>query len=188
MTMVGALLPVAGSAGSALTLGSNLRQPVPPRWRSSTRCSPLRSRRWPGPSSSGWPRASRRCSAASRARSPAWWRSCRRRASRRSDGCARHRRRGRPGCLWAVSWLKAKLGYDDALDVFGIHAIGGTVGAIGTGIFVNPKLGGTGVRLTTSPTTVGDFDAKAQIVEPALGRRYRAGVVRRSWPSRSSSS
>ena len=29
-------------------------------------------------------------------------------------------------CLWAVSWLKGKLGYDDALDVFGIHAIGGT--------------------------------------------------------------
>jgi Amt family ammonium transporter len=67
------------------------------------------------------------------------------------------------GCLWAVSWLKAKLGYDDALDVFGIHAIGGTLGAIGTGIFVNPKLGGTGV-FDYVANKVGDFDAKAQIV------------------------
>jgi Amt family ammonium transporter len=36
-------------------------------------------------------------------------------------------------------------GYDDALDVFGIHCVGGIVGAIGTGILVAPALGGTGV-------------------------------------------
>jgi ammonium transporter, Amt family len=48
-------------------------------------------------------------------------------------------------CLWAVVWLKRKLGYDDALDVFGVHGIGGTVGALLTGIFVNPALGGVGV-------------------------------------------
>ena len=48
-------------------------------------------------------------------------------------------------CLWAVVWLKAKLGYDDALDVFGVHGIGGIVGALLTGIFVNPALGGVGV-------------------------------------------
>jgi Amt family ammonium transporter len=46
-----------------------------------------------------------------------------------------------PVCLWAVSGLKKSLGYDDSLDVFGIHAIGGIVGAIGTGIFVSPALG-----------------------------------------------
>jgi Amt family ammonium transporter len=46
-------------------------------------------------------------------------------------------------CLWAVVWLKAKLGYDDSLDVFGVHCIGGIIGAIGTGIFNSPALGGT---------------------------------------------
>jgi len=48
-------------------------------------------------------------------------------------------------CLWAVTGLKKALGYDDSLDVFGIHAVGGIVGAIGTGIFVSPALGGVGV-------------------------------------------
>ncbi len=49
-------------------------------------------------------------------------------------------------CLFAVLWLKAKLGYDDALDVFGVHGIGGIVGALLTGVFVNPNLlGGMGV-------------------------------------------
>ena len=47
-------------------------------------------------------------------------------------------------CLWAVVWLKAKLGYDDALDVFGVHGIGGTR-ALLTGYFVNPGIGGVGV-------------------------------------------
>jgi Amt family ammonium transporter len=46
-------------------------------------------------------------------------------------------------CLWAVIWLKAKLGYDDALDVFGVHGVGGIIGALGTGIFASPSLGGT---------------------------------------------
>ncbi|MEK7797045.1 MAG: ammonium transporter [Pseudomonadota bacterium] len=67
------------------------------------------------------------------------------------------------GCLWAVSSLKRMLGYDDALDVFGVHCIGGIIGAIGTGIFVNPKFGGTGV-FDYVANKVGDFDAKAQIV------------------------
>ena len=48
-------------------------------------------------------------------------------------------------CLWAVVWLKAKLGYDDSLDVFGVHGIGGIIGALLTGVFVNPNLGGSGV-------------------------------------------
>jgi Amt family ammonium transporter len=38
-------------------------------------------------------------------------------------------------CYFAVSWLKAKCGYDDALDAFGVHGIGGTLGAILTGVF-----------------------------------------------------
>jgi Amt family ammonium transporter len=48
-------------------------------------------------------------------------------------------------CLWAVVWLKSKLGYDDSLDVFGVHCIGGIIGALLTGVFVNPALGGVGI-------------------------------------------
>ncbi len=48
-------------------------------------------------------------------------------------------------CLFAVVLLKSRFSYDDALDVFGIHGIGGIVGALLTGIFVNPALGGIGV-------------------------------------------
>jgi ammonium transporter, Amt family len=48
-------------------------------------------------------------------------------------------------CFTAVSYLKNALGYDDALDAFGVHAVGGATGAILTGVFVNPALGGVGV-------------------------------------------
>lgn len=47
-------------------------------------------------------------------------------------------------CYFFVTTVKNKMGYDDSLDVFGIHGIGGIVGAIGTGIFTAPMLGGTG--------------------------------------------
>ena len=47
-------------------------------------------------------------------------------------------------CYYAVTFLKPKLGYDDALDAFGIHGIGGMIGAIGTGIVYAPSLGGPG--------------------------------------------
>lgn len=47
-------------------------------------------------------------------------------------------------CFFAVAYLKNMLGYDDALDAFGVHAVGGIVGAILTGIFVDPALGGAG--------------------------------------------
>ena len=47
-------------------------------------------------------------------------------------------------CLWAVVTLKPMFKYDDALDVFGIHGIGGMVGAIGTAIVAAPSLGGFG--------------------------------------------
>lgn len=48
-------------------------------------------------------------------------------------------------CFWGVTGLKAKLGYDDSLDAFGVHGIGGIIGAIGTGVVASPSLGGTGV-------------------------------------------
>ena len=50
-----------------------------------------------------------------------------------------------PICYFFVAKVKYWLGYDDALDVFGIHAIGGIFGALATGVFVNPALGGAGV-------------------------------------------
>ena len=48
-------------------------------------------------------------------------------------------------CVWACSGLKKMLGYDDSLDVFGVHCVGGIVGAILTGVFNSPALGGTDV-------------------------------------------
>ncbi|MBI5556638.1 MAG: ammonium transporter [Deltaproteobacteria bacterium] len=48
-------------------------------------------------------------------------------------------------CLWGVNGLKRLLGADDALDVFGVHGVGGIFGALMTGIFANPALGGVGV-------------------------------------------
>ena len=66
-------------------------------------------------------------------------------------------------CFFAVTKLKAWLGYDDALDTFGVHCIGGILGSLGTGTFVNPKFGGTGVWDYTADK-VADFNAGAQIV------------------------
>jgi Amt family ammonium transporter len=48
-------------------------------------------------------------------------------------------------CFWGVTGLKKLLGVDDALDVFGIHAVGGILGALLTGVFNTWKLGGTGI-------------------------------------------
>src|SRR5581483_2996114 len=48
-------------------------------------------------------------------------------------------------CLWGVNGLKRMIGVDDTLDVFGVHAVGGILGALLTGIFVSPDLGGPNV-------------------------------------------
>jgi Amt family ammonium transporter len=48
-------------------------------------------------------------------------------------------------CLWGVSGLKKMLGADDSLDVFGVHGVGGILGAVLTGVFASPSLGGTGI-------------------------------------------
>jgi ammonium transporter, Amt family len=47
-------------------------------------------------------------------------------------------------CLWGVTGLKRMLGADDSLDVFGVHGLGGILGALLTGVFTAPGLGGTG--------------------------------------------
>jgi Amt family ammonium transporter len=48
-------------------------------------------------------------------------------------------------CFLASTAIKNALGYDDSLDVFGVHAVGGILGALGTGILASPDLGGTGI-------------------------------------------
>jgi Amt family ammonium transporter len=70
-------------------------------------------------------------------------------------------------CLWGVTGLKKALGYDDSLDVFGIHGIGGIIGAIGTGILVNPALGGTGV-FDYSTMAVAEYSS-AQVMSQVWG-------------------
>jgi Amt family ammonium transporter len=45
-------------------------------------------------------------------------------------------------CFWSATWLKAKLGYDDSLDAFGVHCVGGIVGALLTGVFAVKDIGG----------------------------------------------
>jgi Amt family ammonium transporter len=47
-------------------------------------------------------------------------------------------------CLWACAGLKKMMGYDDSLDVFGVHCVGGIVGAMACGILGHASLGGVG--------------------------------------------
>jgi Amt family ammonium transporter len=57
-------------------------------------------------------------------------------------------------CYWSCTWLKHKFGYDDALDAFGVHAIGGMVGALLTGVFAVNEYGGTPGLLEGNPMQV----------------------------------
>ena len=66
-------------------------------------------------------------------------------------------------CLWGVSGLKKMLGYDDSLDVFGVHGIGGIVGALGTAIVANPALGGSGV-FDYAAGKVAEYSTSTQLV------------------------
>ena len=71
-----------------------------------------------------------------------------------------------PLCLFFVSTVKNKLGYDDALDVFGVHCIGGILGALATGILVNPALGGVGITDYTNfaANNAGTYDMATQMI------------------------
>ena len=69
-----------------------------------------------------------------------------------------------PLCLFFVSNVKSLFGYDDALDVFGVHCVGGIFGAIMTGILVAPYLGGTGLTDYTAKDLVGTYDMGAQVL------------------------
>ncbi|MFM9917532.1 MAG: ammonium transporter [Rhizobacter sp.] len=69
-------------------------------------------------------------------------------------------------CLWGVSGLKKILGADDSLDVFGVHGVGGIVGALLTGVFNAPSLGGPGYVadwVTATMVTPADYSIAAQV-------------------------
>jgi Amt family ammonium transporter len=71
-------------------------------------------------------------------------------------------------CLWGVNGLKRMLGADDSLDVFGVHGVGGMLGAVLTGIFCSPSLGGTGVYDYVA-NKVADYDMTAQVIAQLWG-------------------
>ena len=71
-------------------------------------------------------------------------------------------------CLWGVNGLKRMLGADDSLDVFGVHGVGGILGAILTGVFCDPALGGSGVYDYVA-NAVGEYDMSAQVVSQLWG-------------------
>ena len=71
-------------------------------------------------------------------------------------------------CLWGVNGLKKLLGADDSLDVFGVHGVGGILGAVLTGVFADPALGGTGVYDYVA-NAVGAYDMTAQVISQLWG-------------------
>jgi len=69
-------------------------------------------------------------------------------------------------CLWGVHGLKKLLGADDSLDVFGVHGVGGIVGALLTGVFNSPSLGGPGFVadwVTATGITAADYSIVSQV-------------------------
>jgi Amt family ammonium transporter len=82
-------------------------------------------------------------------------------------------------CFFAVSKLKPKFGYDDALDAFGIHGVGGIIGAIGTGVLHDPRFGGPGGDLSIGAQTLVQLAAVATtIVWAAAGTAIAITVAR----------
>ncbi len=72
-------------------------------------------------------------------------------------------------CMWGVNGLKRLLGSDDALDVFGVHGVGGITGALLTGVFAAPSLGGTGVWDYVANKVTPDYSISAQVWIQAQG-------------------
>lgn len=66
-------------------------------------------------------------------------------------------------CFFSATALKNAIGYDDSLDVFGVHCIGGIVGALATGILVNPALGGAGI-MDYVAGKIADYDMTTQMI------------------------
>lgn len=75
-----------------------------------------------------------------------------------------------PVCYFFVSTVKNRFGYDDTADVFGVHGVGGIIGALLTGVFVNPALGGAGiVDYSTADMAAGYLGTGAQVLAQAKG-------------------
>jgi Amt family ammonium transporter len=66
-------------------------------------------------------------------------------------------------CLWGVNGLKRLLGADDSLDVFGVHGVGGVLGALLTGVFASPSLGGTGIYDYVANKVAPDYSIGGQV-------------------------
>ncbi|MBU3629569.1 ammonium transporter [Polynucleobacter sp. AP-Melu-500A-A1] len=72
-------------------------------------------------------------------------------------------------CLWGVTGLKKILGSDDSLDVFGVHGVGGISGALLTGVFADPALGGTGIWDYVANAAAADYSIASQLWIQAQG-------------------
>jgi Amt family ammonium transporter len=72
-------------------------------------------------------------------------------------------------CLWGVTGLKKILGSDDSLDVFGVHGVGGISGALLTGVFADPALGGTGIWDYVANAAAPDYSIASQLWIQAQG-------------------
>jgi Amt family ammonium transporter len=70
-------------------------------------------------------------------------------------------------CLWGVTGLKKLLGADDTLDVFGVHGVGGILGALLTGVFNSQSLGGPGMVTDWVTGTVGSAGIFDQLIVQA---------------------
>jgi len=66
-------------------------------------------------------------------------------------------------CFWGVTGLKKLLGADDSLDVFGVHGVGGISGALLTGVFADPALGGTGIYDYVTNAVAPDYSIASQV-------------------------
>jgi Amt family ammonium transporter len=66
-------------------------------------------------------------------------------------------------CLWGVNGLKRMLGADDSLDVFGVHGVGGILGALLTGVFASPSLGGVGIYDYVANKVSPDYSIGSQV-------------------------
>jgi Amt family ammonium transporter len=72
-------------------------------------------------------------------------------------------------CLWGVNGLKKLLGADDSLDVFGVHGVGGILGALLTGVFAAPSLGGSGIYDYVANKVADNYDIMGQVIIQATG-------------------
>ena len=83
-------------------------------------------------------------------------------------------------CLWGVNGLKRLLGADDSLDVFGVHGLGGALGAVLTGVFAAPSMGGTGIYDYVANAVAPDYSIVAQVwiqIQAVLTTVIWSGIV-----------